>query len=120
MRNVASRAYELLVSVLAAPPTPGGGGGVKNPLDGVTPDMGVLGTAFAQTWVRVAAAIWGLLIAAATLYLASAFLAMAQAKKTGHTHMMSEATSDVKIRAAALAGLVGLPVIIGAIITVIG
>jgi hypothetical protein len=110
-------------SVLAAPdptPTPGGGGNVKNPLDGVTPDMSVLGGAFGQTWVRVAGAIWALMIAAAAISLGAAFLNMAQAKKLGNSHMMSEATSDVKIRGAALGGLVGLPVIVGAIIVVIG
>ncbi|MEV6349582.1 hypothetical protein [Actinoplanes sp. NPDC051851] len=102
------------------PTTPAGGGNVKNPLDGVTPDLGILGAAFGSTWVRVFGALWALFIAAAAVYLGAAFLNMAQAKKLGNAHMMSESTSDVKIRAAALGGLVGLPVIVGAIITVIG
>ena len=96
------------------------GGDVENPLDGVSPDMGILGEAFGETWVQVAGALWALMIAAAAIYLGAAFLTMAQAKKMGNSHMMSEATGDVKIRAAALAGLVGLPVIVGAIITVVG
>jgi hypothetical protein len=95
-------------------------GKVKNPLDGVVPDMGILGPAFGDTWARVAGAIWALLIAASVLYLAAAFLSMAQAKKLGNSHLVSEATGDLKIRAVALAGLVGLPVIVGAIITVVG
>jgi hypothetical protein len=93
---------------------------VKNPLDGVTPDMGILGPAFGSTWTRVAGAIWAILIAVAVLYLAASFLSMAQAKRLGNSHMVTEATGDLKIRAAALAGLVGLPVIVGAIITVVG
>jgi hypothetical protein len=93
---------------------------VSNPLDGVTPDMGILGPAFGQTWTRVAGAIWALLIAAAVLYLAAAFLSMAQAKRLGNSHMITEATGDVRIRATALAGLVGLPAIVGAIISVVG
>lgn len=93
---------------------------VENPLDGVTPDMGVLGSAFGDVWVRVAGAVWALFIAAAAISLGAAFLNMAQSKKLGNSHMMAEATGDVKIRAAALAGLVGLPVIVGAIIAVIG
>jgi hypothetical protein len=112
--SVIGRAYEA-ASYLAAP-----GGDVENPLDGVTPDLGVLGDAFGSTWIRVAGAIWALLIAAASIYLGAAFLSMAQAKRMGNSHMMSEATGDVKIRAAALGGLVGLPVIVGAIITVVG
>ena len=92
---------------------------VGNPLDGVTPDMGILGPAFGQTWARVAGAVWALLIAAAVFYLAVAFLSMAQAKRLGNTHMVTDAAGEVKIRAAALAGLVGLPVIVGAIITVV-
>ena len=95
-------------------------GKVANPLDGVTPDMGILGSAFGHTWIRVAGAIWALLIAAAVLYLAAAFLAMAQAKQVGNSHMVTEATGDVKTRVVALAGLVGLPVIVGAIITMVG
>ncbi|GAB1639705.1 hypothetical protein [Krasilnikovia sp. MM14-A1259] len=93
---------------------------VTNPLDGVTPDMGILGPAFGHTWARVAGAVWALLIAAAVFYLAAGFLAMAQAKRVGNAHMITEATGDVKIRAVALAGLVGLPVIVGAIITTVG
>lgn len=120
MSLVLGRAYEL-ASYLAAPtPNPKPGGGVQNPMDGVSPDLGVLGGAFGAIWVRVAGGIWALLIAAAALYLGAAFLNMAQAKKMGNSHMMSEATGDVKIRAAAFGGLVMLPVIIGAIITVVG
>jgi len=96
------------------------GGTVTNPLNGVTPDMGILGSAFGHTWARVAGAIWALMIAAAVLYLAAAFLSMAQAKRIGNAHMVTDATGDLKIRAAALAGLVGLPVIVGAIISVMG
>jgi len=119
MTQLATVGYKVL-SVLAAPTPDPGGGGVENPLDGVTPDMGVLGDAFGQTWIRVAGALWALLIAGAALYLGAAFLSMAQARRIGNSHMMSEATGDVKIRAAALGGLVGLPVIVSAIITVVG
>ncbi|MDM4723322.1 hypothetical protein QTQ03_28365 [Micromonospora sp. WMMA1363] len=110
-------AYELWGRVLAAPDP---GGGVQNPLDGVTPDLGVLGGAFQSTWVRVVGGLWALMIAAAAVYLGAAMLNMAQARRVGNAHMMSEAAGDVKLRAAALAGLVGLPVIVGAIITVVG
>ena len=118
MNRLLGRVYE--VASYLAQPAPDPSGGPKNPLDGVEPDMGVLGEAFGATWIRVAGAIWALLIAAAALYLGAAFLNMAQAKKMGNSHMMSEATGDVKIRAAALGGLVGLPVIVGAIISVVG
>jgi hypothetical protein len=93
---------------------------ITNPLDGVTPDMGILGPAFGQSWIRVASAVWALLIAAAVFYLASAFLSMAQAKRLGNAYLVTDATGEVKIRATALAGLVGLPVIVGAIITMVG
>ncbi len=111
MVNAAGRAWS---EVKAA------GGGVKNPLDGVTPDMSVLGAAFGNVWVRVAGAIWALFIAAAAVSLGAAFLNMSQAKKMGNSGMASEAASDVKTRAAALGGLIGLPVIVGAIIAVFG
>lgn len=118
MTGVTAAGYGLVVAMVAAPtPEPGG---VTNPLDGVTPDMSVLGAAFGATWVRVAGAIWALLIAAATIYLGAAFLNMAQARRMGNSHMMSEATGDLKVRGAALGGLVALPVIVGAIITVVG
>ncbi len=122
MNRLLGAAYELS-SYLAAPaPTtpPAGGGGVQNPLNGVSPDMSVLGGAFNNIWIRVAGALWALALAAATIYLAYGFLNMSQAKRMGNAHMMSEATGDVKIRAAAVGGLVGLPVIVSAIIAVIG
>ncbi|MBN1172912.1 MAG: hypothetical protein JXA67_12120 [Micromonosporaceae bacterium] len=103
-----------------ADPTPTKGGDVKNPLDGVTPDLSVLGEAFGNVWVRVASAIWALMLAGAAIYLGAAFLNLAQAKRMNNSHMMSDAAGDVRLRAAALAGLVALPLIVGAIITVVG
>jgi hypothetical protein len=120
VKSLAWAAFERWSGVLAAPTPAPGGGNVENPLDGVRPDLGVLGGAFEATWVRVVSATWGLFIAAAALYLGAAFLNMAQAKKLGSSQVMSEAASDVKIRATALGCLVGLPVIVGAIIFVIG
>lgn len=103
-----------------SPPPSGGGGDVKNPLDGVSPDMSVLGDAFNSVWVRVAGAIWGLMLAGAAVYLGASFLNLAQAKRMSNSHMMTDAAGDVRLRAAALAGLVALPLIVGAIITVVG
>ncbi|MFJ2087504.1 hypothetical protein ACIOBK_33605 [Micromonospora chokoriensis] len=82
--------------------------------------MSVLGEAFQSSWVRAAGALWALMLAAAALYLGAAFVTMAQAKQTGNHHMMSEATSTVKTRLAALGGLVLLPVIVGAVVVAFG
>jgi hypothetical protein len=109
--------------ILAAPaptPAPSGGGKVKNPMDGITPDMSVLGTAFGSVWARIAGAIWALLLGAATLYFGAGWLTLAQAKKMGNSHMMADATGDLRLRAVAVGGLVALPLLMGAIIAVIG
>ena len=98
------------VSVLAA---------VPNPLDGITPDMSVLGGAFRNTWVKVASAIYGIMVAVSAVYLMGAFVGLSQAKKAHNPHQMSEALGDVKLRAGAFGGLLATPVIIGAIILVV-
>ncbi|MFG3423177.1 hypothetical protein [Micromonospora sp. NPDC048063] len=82
--------------------------------------MGVLGGPFQATWLRVAGAIWALMLAAVALYVGAAFVSMAQARQLNNHHMMSEATSAVKLRLAALAGVVLLPLIVGAVIAAVG
>ncbi len=90
----------------------------QNPLQNVRPNMGVLGDAFNHVWVSVATAAWGLMIAAASLYLGAALLSLANARKVNNSYMMTDALADVKLRAASLGGLVALPVIVGAVIRV--
>ena len=109
--------------ILAAPdPTApaAGSGDVKNPLDGIKPDLSVFGAAFESVWGRVFGGIWALGIAAAAGMLGKSLLDMNAAKKLGNTTLASEATSDVRYRAAALGALVALPVIVGAIIVAFG
>jgi hypothetical protein len=118
LQAIEHAAYALPGRVAAPSPAPSGGAG--NPLDGVTPDLGVLGGAFGETWVRVAGAVWALMIAASALYLGGAFLSLAQNRQAGNSYGMSDSMRDVKLRAMALGGLVGLPVIVGAIIAVVG
>jgi hypothetical protein len=103
--------HDAVGTVLAAPP--------KNPLDGVSPDMSVLGKAFEQKWVQVAGAIWGLMIAVAALYLGAGMLSLTNAKKANNSYMMTDALGDVKLRGLALAGLVALPLLVSAIITLV-
>ena len=110
------QALQHTVATVLAEPTPAPG--PANPLNGVKPDLGVLGGAFQQTWVKVAAATWAIMIAAASLYMGAALLQLANARKANNSYMMTDALGDVKMRGAALGGLVALPVIVGAIITV--
>jgi hypothetical protein len=103
-------AVESLGALMAAP----------NPFDGVSPDFALLGGAFREKWTRVLGAIWlaGMLVC--SVYMVRSFATYAAARKTGYAGGIAEGATEVKRATIALAGLVALPALIGAVLTVIG
>ena len=84
-----------------------------------TPHLrGGFGTAFTSWWQKLFAGLWALAIIAAGAALLIAIVAMRKATNNNIPGQADEAKSHAVWAGAALAGLAGLGVILGAIITV--
>lgn len=95
---------------------PGAGGGLENPLEKVTPSLSWLGPEFDQTWIKVVAVIWALAIVVTAVGLITSFLKMRGAKKGGYTDDLNDATGETKKAVIAFSGVIGSPIIVGALI----
>ena len=93
---------------------------MTNPLDGILPDLTILGVEFTQTWQKLAGAGWGIAILVAVAYLAAGLVGMAQSRGGSHPNHLREAKSEAIKAGWALGSLVALPVIVGAILLVFG
>lgn len=91
-----------------------------NPLEGITPDMSILGPAFNSTWSRIAAAVWGVLLAGASIKLLTSLYKMRAARTGGYSSEMTDAAQEAKVAAVAFGALAGAGVLIGAILFVVG
>jgi hypothetical protein len=91
-----------------------------NPFDGVSPDFDLLGGAFRAKWTRALGAVWlaGMLVC--SVYLVRSFATYAAARKAGYAGGITDGATDVKRAMIAFAGLVTLPVFVGAVLTVVG
>ncbi|WCT06208.1 hypothetical protein [Rhodococcus qingshengii] len=89
---------------------------ISNPLDGVTPDLGVFGPAFNSVWARVVGGIWGAALAASTVKLIMAIYKMRSMRSAGMPTEMAEAGQDAKIAGIAVGCLASVGIIVGAII----
>ena len=106
--------------MIAAPdpsPEPSPGSGLSNPLSGIVPDFGFLGTDFTTIWHRLAAVLWAAAILIAIGYLAHGILAIAQSKG-GHPSALKESRKEALNAGIALGGLIALGAIVSAFIVV--
>ncbi|MFF0818385.1 hypothetical protein ACFYVR_25045 [Rhodococcus sp. NPDC003318] len=90
-----------------------------NPLEGITPDMGILGPAFNNTWTRIAAAVWGVLIAGSSIKLLTAIYKMRASRAGGYSSEMTDAAQEAKVAGIAFGALAGAGAIIAAILFVV-
>lgn len=119
-KKITQRAVSVLSLVGAAMLLAAGtAAAATNPLEGITPDMGILGPAFSSTWSRVAAAVWGVLLAAASVKLLVALYKMRAARGAGYGSEMADSAQEAKVAAVAFGCLAGAGVIIGAILFVV-
>lgn len=93
---------------------------VKNPLDGASPDPTGLGDAFTGKMTLFMSIVWGLALAASVGILILAWVRMAAANTQGNVHGQHTNHKVVMTAVWAVAGLLLVPVIVGALIVVTG
>ena len=93
---------------------------IDNPISGLLPDGGVFGPDFTTFWHRAFTGLWFLLIVAAVAALAMALSKLHRATTNNVPGQADEAKAHALWSGGALAALVGLGVIVGAIFTIAG
>lgn len=81
-----------------------------NPFDGVSPDFGLFGGAFTQTWQRLLAGVWGAALVVTAFLAIKALVSMSNSKDDNPAQYQQSKTSAVRT-AAAIVGLLLLGVI---------
>lgn len=92
----------------------------SNPFSGLSPDAGVFGLDFTEAWQWWLVGIWGLAFVILAFKGIMAWAAAGAAKRAGNVHDYNEALSGVKVWGMSLVGLVGLPLIFGAVLLMPG
>ena len=92
----------------------------QNPLDGVTPDLGVFGPALNATWKRVIAGIWGVAMAGCVVWVILAGLQYRTAKSRGMAGQMNEGRQGLVDAGIALGVVAGAGVITGGVLFLVG
>lgn len=94
---------------------------IANPLDHILPNFTVFGAEFTQLWQKLLAAIWGIAILVAVVYLILGMLSMATASGPAANPMAhAEGRKKAVMAALALGCLAALAVIVGAVLTLAG
>ncbi|WP_245687994.1 hypothetical protein [Rhodococcus phenolicus] len=93
--------------------------GAENPLNGIKPDMSVFGGAFNETWARVAAGIWGVVLAGSAINLMVALYKIRKARAGGYQSELSESMDAAKTATIAFGAVAGASIIIGAILFIV-
>ena len=91
---------------------------IDNPLNHVLPNFTIFGAEFTQLWQKLLAAIWGIAIILAVVYLILGVLSMATASGPAANPMAhAEGRKKAIMAAIALGCLAALAVIVGAVLT---
>ncbi len=93
---------------------------MKNPFDGVTPDVTVFGTELSGALVLVLSGVWGFAMLVTAIYAAIGGAKWAAARQSARSEEMTEAAGKLKIALIAFGVLVALPLLFGAIILIFG
>jgi hypothetical protein len=93
---------------------------MQNPIGNVHPDFTVFGASFTSMWMRLAGGLWAMALLVAVGYLGHGLLAMAHNRNDTHPMALRHSKQQAVNAAAALGGLAALPVVVGAILAVVG
>lgn len=93
---------------------------VKNPFDGVSPDIAPLGSGFDNALTVILGVIWGLVLIYVSVKLLTSFVKFSGARKQGHYEDMGEHTDELKRRGVAVIAVAAFGVLIGAVLKVAG
>lgn len=104
----------LIMAVMFAGPA----AAATNPLGGITPSLDFLGPTFNSVWARLAASIWGLLLAGSAVKLLASIYKMRAARSGGYAAEMTDAMAEAKVAGIAFGALAAGGVIVGAILFV--
>jgi len=93
---------------------------VKNPFEGVSPDISPLGDGFDSALGIILGVIWGVVLIYVAVKLLTSLGKFAGAKKQGHYEELGEHTDEMKRRGIALVAVAAFGVIIGAVLKLAG
>jgi len=95
---------------------------IQNPLNGIIPDFSFGGTEFTALWQKLIAAVWGVAILIAIVYLIVGVVGMAGASGDVNPNPQQHAVGRKKAMWAlvALGALAALALIVGAVLTFAG
>ncbi|WP_236567330.1 hypothetical protein [Nocardia sp. CY41] len=89
-----------------------------NPFDGIVPDFAIFGAEFNNAWRKILAGLWAIAFVIVGAGFIRAIIDYQSAKKGGYAQGVAEKAESAKSSAIALGALSGLPIIVGAIISV--
>lgn len=90
-----------------------------NPLDGISPDLGVFGPTFQSTWSRFAGGIWGAVLAVSAVNLIISLYKIRKARAGGYQSELSDSMDSAKTAGVAFGCVAGAGIIVGAILFVV-
>ncbi|MBF6331461.1 hypothetical protein [Nocardia transvalensis] len=101
-------AQSALIAVgLALASAPARADGIQNPLDGVSPDLGLFSGALDASWKRVVAFIWALVVIGSSVRVIVGAFKVRRAKSRGYANDLAEGSEELQDALISL-GLVGL------------
>lgn len=89
---------------------------VKNPLEGVTPNLGAFGNTLQGKFVLIVGGIWAIVLIGIAIYFLMGWFHYSRAKKTGMHDDLGAGAEKVKTAALAFGGAVAAPALLGGII----
>lgn len=92
---------------------------MKNPFEGVTPDISVFGTQINGLAILVLAGVWGIVLIGVAIAALLGGAKWAAARQNHHSDEMTEAAGSLKKSLIAFAAVVAMPILFGAIIFLI-
>ncbi|MGQ4510710.1 hypothetical protein ACUH9X_08235 [Dermabacteraceae bacterium P13147] len=92
---------------------------IKNPFDGISPDINVFGTGFSSLTNTLLSGAWAAALIGCAIYIAISGYKWAAARKQAHTDNLMDAAGALKISLLAFAATAASPILVQAILALI-